>query len=62
MLYNSYQWQDDLVAPVRGLARESLRLLGRLGPETPVRRRTLAALEMLERFRLSHSRPDFAIH
>ena len=62
MLYESYQWQDDLVAPVRGLARESLRLLGRLGPETPVRRRTLAALEMLERFRLSHSRPDFAIH
>ena len=62
MLYESYQWQDDLVAPVRGLARESLRLLSRFGPETPARRRTLAALEMLERFRLSHSRPSFAIH
>ncbi len=61
MLYDSYQWQDDLVAPVRNFARDSLQLLARLWPETPVRRRTLAALEMLERFRLSHNRPDFAI-
>ncbi|MGX1305828.1 poly(3-hydroxybutyrate) depolymerase [Amorphus suaedae] len=65
MLYQAYQLQDDLIAPIRALARAM--------PQTPwaelmdwgiaaqLRRRLDAGLEMLSRYELSHTRPDFAI-
>jgi polyhydroxyalkanoate depolymerase len=59
MLYQSYQIQDDVVAPLRWAARWG-RLLA--GPAAlPLRRSYIAALEMLSRFELSHARPDFEI-
>ncbi len=63
MLYQTYQLQDDLIAPVRVMA-DNLRLLAgtawwSLNDE--IRLRTAAALEMVSRFRLTHERPDFGI-
>ncbi|MEW5421905.1 polyhydroxyalkanoate depolymerase [Amorphus sp. 3PC139-8] len=63
MLYQTYQFQDDMIAPLRALARNAA------FPEFPcewgifgdMRRRVSAGLEMLSRFELSHSRPEFAI-
>lgn len=62
MLYDSYQWNDDLIGHFRGAAGQTMRLVNRFGPTTPLRRRTLASLEMIERYRLSHTRPEFAIN
>lgn len=70
MLYRSYQWQDDMVAPIRAWARLAKPLLQ---PSTwglsdemfpisgPLRRRVSASLEMVARSELSHCRPDFDI-
>lgn len=63
MLYQAYQMQDDLVAPWRLWARS---MLGMLNSSTSgirgfVGGEYAAALEMLSRFELGHTRPDFAI-
>jgi polyhydroxyalkanoate depolymerase len=62
MLYATYQWQDDLLAPLRQMAR----FLGNGGLShwpvgTHARRQMAAGLEMLSRFELTHVRPDFGI-
>ncbi|SMF02821.1 polyhydroxyalkanoate depolymerase, intracellular [Tistlia consotensis] len=63
MLYESYQLQDDLVAPFRLMA-QNLRVATGFacwGLGDGLRRQFAAALEMVSRFELSHTRPDFAI-
>ena len=62
MLYRTYQLQDDLVAPLRALARNfDVKSQWDFGIGSFFRRRTAAALEMVSRFELSHTRPDFGI-
>ena len=63
MLYQVYQLQDDLVAPWRLWARTMLGMLssGIGGMQGGGAGEYVAALEMLSRFKLGHSRPDFAI-
>ncbi|ORE96348.1 intracellular PHB depolymerase, polyhydroxyalkanoate depolymerase [Stappia sp. 22II-S9-Z10] len=62
MLYQMYQLQDDMIAPLRAFARHA-----RIGgwPVLPVRpgERSIfdASMEMLSRFKLSHKRPAFGI-
>jgi polyhydroxyalkanoate depolymerase len=63
MLYQAYQLEDDLIAPWRMLARV---LQATAGPNfwnfgDSVGRPFAAALEMISRFRLSHTRPEFGI-
>ncbi len=62
MLYQTYQWQEDMTAQVR----EAARLLGAgFAGQWPfgdtARRRTAAGLEMVTRFRITHERPAFRI-
>jgi polyhydroxyalkanoate depolymerase len=63
MLYQAYQFQDDLIAPFRTLARSWLSLFnsGLCEVRGAMGRRYMAALEMISRFELTHVRPDFAI-
>lgn len=62
MLYQMYQFQDDLMAPMRLVARHS-RFAGL--PVPPPLSGNLpyvdATMEMIARFRLSHVRPPFGI-
>ena len=62
MLYQMYQMQDDLIAPLRTFARH-VRIGG--WPLLPLRDREMsvfdATMEMISRYRLSHKRPPFAI-
>ncbi len=59
MLYQSYQMNDDALAPVRWAALWARSLAGPLA--TPARQAIDAALEMVSRFELSHHRPEFEI-
>jgi poly(3-hydroxybutyrate) depolymerase len=63
LLYESYQLQDDLVAPMRWAARwaGNARTLFGLNHGLPGRQRLDAVLEMIARFRLTHVRPRFGI-
>jgi poly(3-hydroxybutyrate) depolymerase len=63
MLYQVYQLQDDVAAPWRLWARTMLGMLNSSidGMRKFVGGEYLAALEMISRFELSHTRPDFAI-
>ncbi|MBB93452.1 MAG: poly(3-hydroxybutyrate) depolymerase [Rhodobacteraceae bacterium] len=62
MLYQFYQFQDDLIAPVRAFAK-TMRLDGWPGLTSwnPAVPRTDAWLEMMARFRLTHHSPGFNI-
>lgn len=63
MLYQTYQFQDDLLTPLRDLAQFMNSGLQRFSPlpaNSPFRR-FAAAWELISRYRLSHERPDFAI-
>lgn len=62
MLYGMYQFQDDLIAPVRAFAK-TMRLDGwpGLNAWNPVVPHTDAWLEMIARFRLTHHSPGFNI-
>ncbi|PIL22119.1 poly(3-hydroxybutyrate) depolymerase [Puniceibacterium antarcticum] len=62
MLYAAYQGLDDFFAPLRSASALGLALspLGS-GPFGAVARKQAAALEMLSRFKLSHTRPAFGI-
>ncbi len=63
MLYQTYQFHDDAIAPLRTLARWAKDLPWATCTEwgSTARQRTHAVWEMLARFELSHSRPDFGI-
>ena len=64
MLYQGYQFQDDLINPFRWLAREmqSIAGWGHWGGADFLRQWFVAGLEMVSRFELSHSRPPFDIN
>lgn len=63
MLYYTYQWQDDVLAPMRLVAQWTNMVFGpylaNFGDKNT--KRFTAALEMISRFELSHTRPDFNI-
>lgn len=60
MLYYAYQFHDDVLAPFRHAARAAGEL--RYWPfAEDVRRPVKAGLEMVSRFSLTHTRPDFGI-
>lgn len=63
MLYYTYQWQDDIWAPMRFAARWARvafdAQFAALGDKTG--RRIAAALDMISRFELRHTRPAFDI-
>jgi polyhydroxyalkanoate depolymerase len=61
MLYQTYQFQDDLIAPFRQMASQFLRLADMVPGLSRFAPRHLAALEMTTRFKLSHERPPFGI-
>ncbi|MBL0371604.1 polyhydroxyalkanoate depolymerase [Rhizobium sp. KVB221] len=63
MLYQAYQFQDDLIAPFRSLARSWRGMFssGLCEVGGSLERPYLAALEMISRFELTHTRPDFGI-
>ncbi len=62
MLYETYQMQDDMLAPLRGLARWANGVGERFGlGGVHAGRATVAAWEMLARCRITHTRPDFDI-
>ena len=64
MIYEAYQFQDDTLAPLRGFARWMRTATAPFLP-TPLlptpRRNVDAALEMIDRFRLTHASPGFHI-
>jgi poly(3-hydroxybutyrate) depolymerase len=62
MLYETYQWQEDMIAPVRTMA-SALKTgsMTQWWKTLPNRGHIGAALEMVSRFRLSHERPAFGI-
>jgi polyhydroxyalkanoate depolymerase len=64
MLYQGYQFQDDLINPFRRLAREMRDMAGwsHWGGADFVRQWFVAGLEMVSRFELSHARPPFGIN
>ena len=64
MLYEAYQAQRDVTAPVRAMATLAVRLLeGLPAPmaELPAVRLAAAANEMVARSALTHARPEFGI-
>ena len=62
MLYRTYQFQDDLIAPFRELASHLLGYSDLMSSMSSFAARHMtAALEMTTRFRLSHVRPPFGI-
>ena len=63
MLYRAYQFQDDLVAPLRYMAKiaQSMPSFDPFGMSDAVTSRTRAFLELVSRFELTHHRPDFGV-
>ena len=63
MLYQGYQFNDDLINPFRWLAREMQAMAGwsHWGGADFLRQWFVAGLEMVARFELSHARPPFGI-
>ena len=63
MLYQAFQFQDDLLAPMRDFAERLQTLSSTLfwGAGTEMSRHFSANLEMFSRFKLTHERPDFEI-
>jgi len=62
MLYQAYQFQSDLMSPLRLLAQHSSAALWLSETEGSVMRKISAASEVLSRMRLTHSRPSYGIH
>jgi poly(3-hydroxybutyrate) depolymerase len=62
MLYETYQFHDDVIGPFRRAARW-FDTLGHwhLPPMAQPRRHVGAAMELLSRFQLTHTRPEFGI-
>ncbi len=64
MLYQAYQLQDDLIAPMRAFAQTMRALTGTawwgLGGDG-AKLKAAAGLELVSRFQLTHTRPEFGI-
>ena len=63
MLYQMYQAQADVLFPMRTMAQLMHTSMGwhQRAPKTRPMRRVSATLQMLERFTLTHERPDYEI-
>jgi poly(3-hydroxybutyrate) depolymerase len=64
MLYQLYQAQSDMLAPVRAFAGAAMQGLGQLEPffpDNPALRRVAAGYEFVTRAGLTHDRPPFGI-
>jgi poly(3-hydroxybutyrate) depolymerase len=65
MLYQAYQLQEDLIAPMRAFAQTMRAFSGTawwgLAGGDGARVKAAAALELVSRFQLTHTRPDFGI-
>jgi poly(3-hydroxybutyrate) depolymerase len=63
MLYQAYQFQDDLLAPLREAARNSKAAIEHrfLPTVDSVKQHFAAGFELVSRFHLTHSRPEFGI-
>ncbi|MBP6014508.1 MAG: polyhydroxyalkanoate depolymerase [Alphaproteobacteria bacterium] len=63
MLYQLYQTQSDMLLPMRTMAQAMQATFGwtHRAPRLPMMRRMSAALELFDRFQLTHDRPDFRI-
>lgn len=63
MLYQAYQFHDDLIEPFRSVALRTMPALGQ--PfwlfDQAFTRKLSAGLELLSRFKLTHARPEFGI-
>jgi poly(3-hydroxybutyrate) depolymerase len=63
MLYQAYQFHDDLIEPFRSVALRTMPALGQ--PfwlfDHAFTRKLSAGLELLSRFKLTHARPEFGI-
>ncbi len=60
MLYYAYQFHDDILAPFRHAAKSATGIAyWPLGEDS--KRHVMAGLEMVSRFALSHTRPEFGI-
>ena len=63
MLYQAYQFQDDLIAPLRNFAKSTRSVAeGAFWPMAEgLVRQMSAGMELVSRFQLTHSRPEFGI-
>lgn len=63
MLYQIYQTQADMLLPLRSMAQVVNASFGwpHRAPSMPIMRRMSAALELFDRFTLTHERPDYGI-
>jgi poly(3-hydroxybutyrate) depolymerase len=61
MLYQAYQLQSDLSAPLRLLSQISSSALALGNSDGGVLRKVSAALDVFSRLRLTHNRPDYGI-
>ena len=64
MLYQLYQAQSDVMAPVRAFAGAAMQGIGQLEPffpDNPALRRVAASYEFVTRVGLTHERPPFGI-
>ena len=64
MLYQAYQVQSDMMAPLRGFAGIALQGFGQMNPrlaQVPANVKLAAGYELLGRAGLTHERPPFGI-
>lgn len=63
MLYQTYQFQDDLLTPLRDWARMMQGFAGLAfgGFSADYARTVSAALEMISRYQITHTRPDYEV-
>ena len=61
MMYQAYQFQSDLLSPMRLLAQTGSSALWLGSTEGSLLRKASAALEVFSRMRLTHSRPKYGI-
>ena len=62
MLYQAYQLQSDVSAPLRLMSEIGSAVFGLSKSDGGTLRKVSAALDVFSRLRLTHSRPDYAIH
>jgi poly(3-hydroxybutyrate) depolymerase len=62
MLYQAYQLQSDVNAPLRLMSQIGSAVFGLGNADGGVLRKVSAALDVFSRLRLTHSRPDYGIH
>jgi len=62
MLYQAYQLQSDVSAPLRLMSEIGSAVFGLSKSDGGALRKLSAALDVFSRLRLTHSRPDYAIH